>query len=110
MEGELTISQTARILGVSLKTLRRWEKQGKIEAKRSKMGRRIYSREIISKFYPNYKVTSKSMVKIGAAAKILGVSIMTLRRWDKKGKLRATVTPGGTRLYSQEEINLFKKS
>src|SRR5581483_9306449 len=42
----------------------------------------------------------KKLVKIGEAAKILGVSIDTLRRWEAKGKIETVRTPGGTRLYS----------
>ena len=44
-------------------------------------------------------------MKIGEAAKLLGVSIQTLRRWDAAGKLQPTVTPGGTRLYSREQLS-----
>ncbi|MBI2018939.1 MerR family DNA-binding transcriptional regulator [Candidatus Daviesbacteria bacterium] len=49
---------------------------------------------------------SKPLFKIGQAAKALGVSIDTLRRWEKAGKITATRTPGGTRLYS---ISTLKK-
>ncbi len=44
-------------------------------------------------------------VKIGDAAKTLGVSIDTLRRWEKSGKVKAIRTPGGTRLYSTQTLN-----
>ncbi|MDD5147547.1 MAG: MerR family DNA-binding transcriptional regulator, partial [Candidatus Daviesbacteria bacterium] len=44
--------------------------------------------------------TIKPLLKIGQAAKLLGVSIDTLRRWEKAGKITAIRTPGGTRLYS----------
>ena len=36
---------------------------------------------------------------ISGAAKFLGVSISTLRRWEKEGKITAERTPGGTRIY-----------
>ncbi|OGE67294.1 hypothetical protein A3J16_06340, partial [Candidatus Daviesbacteria bacterium RIFCSPLOWO2_02_FULL_39_13] len=51
---------------------------------------------------------SVKYLKIGQAAKVLGVSIDTLRRWEKSGKISAIRTPGGTRLYplsSLEKIN-----
>ncbi|MDO8576714.1 MAG: helix-turn-helix domain-containing protein, partial [Candidatus Daviesbacteria bacterium] len=48
---------------------------------------------------PRYKIDS-SLLKIGQAAKTLGVSIDTLRRWERAGKIEAIRTPGGTRLYS----------
>lgn len=45
---------------------------------------------------------------ISEAAKILGVSVDTLRRWDKSGKLRASVSLSGRRYYSAEQIALLR--
>ncbi|TSC66665.1 MAG: hypothetical protein CEO21_134, partial [Microgenomates group bacterium Gr01-1014_80] len=45
------------------------------------------------------------LVKIGDAARILGVSIDTLRRWEKAGKITPIRTPGGTRLYSLSKLS-----
>jgi excisionase family DNA binding protein len=39
------------------------------------------------------------LVSVGEAAKILGVSVQTLRRWDREGKLVPLRTAGGTRRY-----------
>jgi excisionase family DNA binding protein len=39
------------------------------------------------------------LVSIGEAAKILGVSVQTLRRWEREGKLVPLRTAGGTRRY-----------
>lgn len=48
------------------------------------------------------------LISIGEAAMRLGVSIDTLRRWDESGKLRATrKSPGGSRYYSEKDIDLF---
>lgn len=47
---------------------------------------------------------SSKLVKIGEASKLLGVSIDTLRRWEKKGWLRTVKTPGGTRLYDRDQL------
>ena len=38
-------------------------------------------------------------VSIGEAAKILGVSVSTLRRWDREGKITSTRTEGNQRRY-----------
>ena len=46
-------------------------------------------------------------ISIGEAASILGVSIDTLRRWDKSGKLSATKSIGGHRLYSKTHIAFY---
>ncbi|MCL4390132.1 MAG: MerR family DNA-binding transcriptional regulator [Patescibacteria group bacterium] len=48
----------------------------------------------------------KQTVKIGEAAKILGVSIDTVRRWSNSGKLLSVRTPGGTRVY---DVTQFPK-
>lgn len=46
-----------------------------------------------------------SLYSIGKFAKETGVSISTLRRWDKEGKLLpAFVSEGGTRYYSDEQL------
>ena len=46
----------------------------------------------------------KRFVGIGEAAKVLGVSIATLRRWDALGKLPAVQTAGGHRRYDLSRI------
>ena len=54
--------------------------------------------------------TSANSVKIGEASKILGVSIDTLRRWEKNGKINVLRTPGGTRLYSIDSLKKLNLS
>ena len=50
----------------------------------------------------------KELLTIREAAELLGVSIDTLRRWDKSGKLVATRKDGGThRYYAKEDLELF---
>jgi len=45
------------------------------------------------------------LFKIGQAAKKLGVSVSTLRRWESEGSLvPARKTQGGTRYYSLEQL------
>jgi putative resolvase len=44
-------------------------------------------------------------IKIGQAAKILGVTVQTLRRWERSGQLVADKkTEGGTRYYDSEKL------
>lgn len=50
----------------------------------------------------------KKYLTIKEVAKILGVTPLTLRNWDKKGKLKAYRNPiNNYRLYKAEEIELF---
>ena len=49
------------------------------------------------------------MLSIGKFAKSLGVSIQTLRNWDKEGKLKPTyITENGYRYYSEDLLNKFR--
>jgi excisionase family DNA binding protein len=85
----LKIGPAAKLLGVSKDTLRRWEASGKITSKRTRKGYRVYDPEQLKTLI---KPEPKGL-KIGEAAKTLGVSIDTLRRWAKKGKLPRVVVP-----------------
>lgn len=50
----------------------------------------------------------EKLLTIAEAAEILGVSLDTLRRWDKSGKLVAIRKDGGThRYYQQHDLDLF---
>jgi len=49
----------------------------------------------------------RSLVSIGEASRILGVSEATLRLWTDEGKIRAFVTPGGHRRYSKADLRRF---
>ena len=52
----------------------------------------------------------KTYMTIGKVAKELGVSICTLRRWDKLGKLTAAFrTLGGHRRYLSLDVFKLKK-
>jgi len=54
----------------------------------------------------------KRFVKIGEASEILGVSISTLRRWDKAGRLEPEKTTSGHRRYDVSKLKpeLFRES
>ncbi len=49
------------------------------------------------------------LLSIGETAKILGVSIQTLRRWDGKGILKSFRAPPGRgkRFYKQQDVKVF---
>jgi molybdopterin-binding protein len=42
--------------------------------------------------------------RIGEAAKVLGVRVETVRRWERDGRLRTTRSPGGHRRVPAEEV------
>lgn len=43
-------------------------------------------------------------IPVGEAARILGVSITTLRRWEREGRITPGRTPGGQRRYSIADV------
>lgn len=50
----------------------------------------------------------KSLVSIGQTAKLLGISIDTLRRWDKAGKFSSIrIDPSGNRYYRKSDVDLY---
>src|SRR3989344_9235694 len=50
----------------------------------------------------------KELLTIGEAAEFLGISVDTLRRWDKSGKLVAIKKKGGThRYYAKEDLEML---
>jgi len=54
------------------------------------------------------KPAIKRFLTIKEASNLLGVTPLTLRNWDKSGKIRAFRHPiNNYRLYKQEDIELF---
>ena len=50
----------------------------------------------------------KNLITIGEAAELLGVSFMTLRRWDESGRLSSIrKKEGGIRYYRRKDIEVF---
>ncbi len=52
---------------------------------------------------------SKGYITIQSAAEILGISVETLRNWDKKKKLSALRDKNGYRMYKISELETFAK-
>lgn len=49
------------------------------------------------------------MYSIKEAAELLGISVSTLRRWEKEGKITSDRTSGGHRRYSIEHLSSVKR-
>lgn len=45
--------------------------------------------------------------KTGQFAKLIGVHITTLQKWDRMGKLKAHRTPTNRRFYTEEQLKEF---
>lgn len=53
--------------------------------------------------------TGRMLMTIGEACQMLGVSEASLRQWTDEGKVKAFVTPGGHRRYSEGELRSLMK-
>lgn len=55
--------------------------------------------------------TEAEMVPIGDVARLLGVSVDTVRRWEKAGRIcTAQRTPGGQRRFPMAEIDRLRRT
>jgi excisionase family DNA binding protein len=52
--------------------------------------------------------TPDPLLSIGDAARLLGVAIETVRRWDKAGHIKSTRTPGGQRRFLRSEVDRIR--
>lgn len=48
------------------------------------------------------------LLPIGDVAKALGVSIETVRRWDRAGHIESVRTPGGQRRFRRAEVDRLR--
>lgn len=64
--------------------------------------------EIPIRFHNIKLPSAKKYLTIKETAKLLGVTPLTLRNWDKSGKLRAFRNPiNNYRIYKPQDIELF---
>jgi excisionase family DNA binding protein len=49
-------------------------------------------------------------LSISEAARVLGVSLSTVRRWSDAGVLPSYRTPGGQRRYNRDQLERFLRS
>ena len=56
------------------------------------------------------RATSRLGLSTSEAARHLGVSLSTVRRWSDSGHLRGYRTPGGQRRFTVEQLDAFLSS
>ena len=103
-EQYLPIGKSAEYLGVSIDTLRRWEKAGKIKSQRLD-GKNRY-----------FKISDLDAIKYGdnidinEAAKRLDISTSTLRRLADKGIIPAAREENGFRKFKVRDLENYLSS
>lgn len=100
----LPISEAAKYLGVSLDTLRRWDKSGIIKSQRLDGKNRYFSITDLKKSKSNRPLS------ISEVSKKLNISTTTLRRLEARGLITPTRNKAGERLFDSKTVELFLKS
>src|SRR3990167_5369858 len=98
------ISEAAKILGVSIDTVRRWDKSGVLHSERTDGKNRYFSLDELEKH------KTSQPLSISQAAKNLGISPVTLRRLEDKGLIKPERNTAGERVYDKESIKNFQDS
>jgi excisionase family DNA binding protein len=101
IEHHVSISDAASMLGISIDTVRRWEKVGKLHAERLDGKNRYF---VLSELETIRTALPLSVTQV---AKLLKVSPSTVRRLDNEGKLPADRSEKGRRLFSREIVNSY---
>lgn len=110
----LRVQEFADAVGVSIKTLRSWDRDGKLKPDhRTAGGHRMYTqRQVEEYFKKNYSERrmyqkyseENEFLKSGEFAELIGVSASTLRRWDERDVLKPHHrSPNGQRFYVRKQ-------
>lgn len=98
-----SISEMAKAIGVSVSTLRNWDKKGYLKANRTPTNRRYYTSDQVAMFAPEKTLTT------GQAAKYLGLTVDQLQYLDKTERLTALRTDTGRRHYKASDLSAYKE-
>lgn len=97
MENTYSISDVATKLGLSTKTLRRWEETGKFVGNRTLGNQRRYTVtdiHILDAIKHGIIDSSQDLLTLDQAASLCGVSPSTFARWEDEGKIHPLITAG----------------
>ncbi len=100
----VSISEAAQILGVSLDTIRRWDKTGLLHSERPDGKNRYFSLNELNSFKLNQPLS------ISETSYELHISPTTLRRLVKKNLIHSSRNSAGERVFHKEAIKDFLKS
>ncbi|MFH1896313.1 MAG: MerR family DNA-binding transcriptional regulator, partial [bacterium] len=100
----LPISEAAKYLKVSIDTLRRWDKSGKLPSVRLNGQTRYFHLNDLN------KVKSNSLLTISEASDLLNISPSTLRRLEEKALLNPQRGKRDQRLYRKTNLDNFANS
>ncbi len=115
----LSIGEFAEAVGRSVVTIKLWDKEGKVAPTvvSSKGNRRFYTKEqveevvattgrqSVASYNCTEEVVESNLLSIGEFAKLIGKTPLTLKNWEKSGKLIPTHVDEKTRYryYTREQ-------
>jgi DNA-binding transcriptional MerR regulator len=94
----ISISDTAKFLNVSIDTIRRWDKVGKLKSFRLDGKNRYF------KFSEIIKFKYSKPLSIAQVVKKTGLSQSTLRRYEKRGIIKPSRGSNNKRLYTIKDV------
>ncbi len=99
----VTVREAANLLGVSIDTVRRWEKAGRLPAERLDGRNRHFKLSDLQAFLDQRPMTTS------AVAAELGISASTVRRLESQGLLYPERDAFGKRLYNRESVKAYQR-
>ena len=90
------IAGAARLLGVSIETLRNYDANGTLQSRRTAAGRRTYTRAQLQNFKNNRSLTTSE------AAALLGISASKLRKLESSQQIQVPRDAKNRRQYSTQ--------
>jgi len=104
----LKAGAAAAILGFPVTTLGRWESAGKLEARRTPGGQRLYLadsvRALRSELGNADTADGERLLTSYQVAVLFRVNPKTVNRWADAGHLEAVRTPGGHRRFRESAV------
>ena len=100
----IPISEAAKVLCVSIDTVRRWDKSGVLHSERSDGKNRYFSLNELEKHKFGQPLS------ISETARELGISAVTLRRLEARGLIKPKRNNAGERVYDKDSLKNFLNS
>jgi len=100
----VSISEAAKILGISIDTIRRWDAKSILHSQRPDGKNRFFSVDELE------SVKFDQPLPISEVSKQLSISASTLRRLENKGLIQPERNKAGERVYTKKSIQNFLNS
>jgi excisionase family DNA binding protein len=97
-----SVGEASKILGVSIDTIRRWDKRGLIRSERLDGKNRFFAVDDLEAFKATQKLSTTEV------AKLLGISASSVRRLEALGTLVPQRDAQGLRMYEPAAVEMYR--